>query len=340
MRDHGIVEIDWTSSEAGRISVNRSEVVLSEKAKKAREWLDKVVEEQIASLANANKTMPLSSVNFRVANLPDLSSGGPSWVHTENKISAWCRIRFPAISRVVYEYQDDYPKVALNGEPVQVIECLSGYDADDEYSGLGWNSVTTAPDKIILVEERRLRIAPLWTKKPSIADTKGQSPIGLLSRFPPQWKNVCGIYFDAYASIDDSAHVWNGDHPLAHQVTSEARQWISKELAIDKDALRLKDQLLRSRSRLAAWLLHCMTADQEEYWNAVKERDSEFLKAVWKVIFNESSRFTPVIYIREVEPRVEVYLISPGGWSQVTQISRYIKPPGKLWTLQKQKASK
>jgi hypothetical protein len=89
-----IVQINWTSNDAGRIVVNRTDIHESEKAKIDRQWLTKKADALLEDLLQRHQNSVYAGLNSRLAGQAEESVGLPShWLSVRNQ---WEAVTLPA----------------------------------------------------------------------------------------------------------------------------------------------------------------------------------------------------------------------------------------------------
>src|SRR4029453_1822615 len=111
--------------------------------------------------------------------------------------------------------------------------------------------------------------------------------------------------------------------------------------------LSFREDLMTNPAHAAAWLFRVVRDDVEgphkyeaktprELWNALAEKDTEFLEGIWRLVFDTSVKnFAdyPIIRIAALE----VHVLSCAGWldlasyKQDAEIRRYLPDTNKEW---------
>jgi hypothetical protein len=326
----GIVEFDWTNPAAGTISIARSEYVPTEAAIVASEIVKAKASALLVKIAEENKESSFSSINYRLAEIPDQSPRGPAWIKKGTLSAAWKKIQFPAISRLAYAYDDRPPSpILFNGAKVEVIQCLPQPDDKKSYEGLSWNSSLSCPDKIVMSPKTDFDLTALWTEAPT---SDGLCAIGPVAAFPRIWNHCVGVYFDSYSETSESATVWNKDHPLAKSVNAETMAWARDHFRQDEDPLGFKRILIDKPAYGAAWVAVSLEQREEDYWNGVRDRDKPFLEQLWELL-SLKRKMRSLIFGDNRSYDTFVYSISPDGWFKISPGS-VLKEPGPRWRIE------
>jgi len=125
-----IAEVDWTSSAAGKLSVNRGTLGLSGEARKALEWLRQLVSEAYRGFLRDHQTSVYAVLNCHIAD-SELPPRTPlKWLTNkwegENQIGqAWEPLRFPAINaESVFCWSLEKVGLTWTGKRVSMIPAL------------------------------------------------------------------------------------------------------------------------------------------------------------------------------------------------------------------------
>jgi hypothetical protein len=193
-------------------------------------------------------------------------------------------VKFPAISRAAFGYFDvsSDAKFSLINKPISFLPLLAEPDTEyRQHRGIGFNLRDQPPDRIIVQAERyRLSLAPIWIRIPRA----NPNSVLLESRFPPNWRDLCGASFAWYSGSGEPTVVWNRAHPLLRRVTGEAWKWCEIHFNRSIDPLPHRNQLLADPSKAACWLLRCISRNSQKIWEGIPERDPEFLGEVLDLI--------------------------------------------------------
>jgi hypothetical protein len=168
-----------------------------------------------------------------------------------------------------------------------------------------------------LVLNNRFNVLPVWSR-----DDVGQTPKFPdlpLAKFPPGWP-VIGFF------PTTSSPVWNADHPIFNCMAEDARRWASGLFDDSLNPLPHRDVVVSSRANAAAWLYQVIRYDIDksyadtpsDMWNAIVEKDAEFLSQVWELVFgrqsgNQAPADQPIVRIKTTDAQI----ISRTGWIEV-----------------------
>ena len=170
--------------------------------------------------------------------------------------------------------------------------------------------------------------------------------------FPPDWPNLCGVCFPAYAARNDPTVVWNRKHELVVQLDPDdfrAVTRIMKPVSPDSWLLRRSDpllyrsELLNSPRLSAAFIGFCISQGEQELWSGLRERDPAFLPAAWKNAFGED-HVEGVLFWDQSSSALRT--VSPTKWTVVRSVrslgkkthevlgSELPKPEGTEWIVE------
>jgi len=170
--------------------------------------------------------------------------------------------------------------------------------------------------------------------------------IGVITRFSPNWQNVCGLQVEyrRLALEDRSMNLWNPKHLVVRMIDEKGWQWCQVSYKDLLDPLPCKNELLKNKSRAAAWIILCLCREARDLWSGLADRDPSFLRDLWELIFGSLSKSSqqlasPILRIRERESKLDV--LTPKGWavldglndSDSKQIKKYLPDPGPEWRI-------
>lgn len=343
----GIIEVNWTSPDAGRIAVSRERIELSKKGKQAVEFLGRQAGMMSQTFVRKHEVSAYAALNSRLVEngLPKRGLNWLSVLETNQQVEAkWKPLTFPLVSSLTYIYERlPAAKLLWKGKEVNVARCVGGRDDDDHYDGIAWPSASSPPDLVVVYPAWRFGVTGMWTKKPS--SREAVHVVGMTSRFPPNWRFLCGVVLESYFARGEGVLIWNPRHPLLRFVDATAWQWCLNTLGASLNPLPRKDDLLSNRSRGAAWILLCLIKQADELWNALEDHDPSFLKELWGSLFRYSPRrvhTSPVPICQWVEGATSSYLrvLTPKGWlksfvrTDHTALKLYLPFPGADWCLE------
>ena len=274
-RGREIVEINWNKRNAGSISVSRAELHENEAAVQALSWLRGQVRLQVAQLVGTFEKSIYHSLNSRIANSCKVESPywRSAWSGEKDSPSVfWSPIPFPATVSTAFVYGRYPTGLKWRDKDLFVLPSLGGPDDGNHYDGLSWCSPTTVPDRVVFKASRHSpSLMPLWE---GTAPTRDSDL--LKCDFPPDWPNLCGVCFPAYAARNDPTVVWNRKHELVVQLDPDdfrAVTRIMKPVSPDSWLLRRSDpllyrsELLNSPRLSAAFIGFCISQGGQELWS-------------------------------------------------------------------------
>jgi hypothetical protein len=348
-REHNgaVIEVDWTSLSAGNIAVNRNDLGLSEEAKQALLWLEQRAGALCSDLLKHAGESEYATLNSCLAGVQVPSTGQAKWISMTLDEKAgttsanWEDLTFPAINSATFERltQSIVPpriEVKWRGNKLPVIPSLA--TQVDPHYGLAFNHPNAVPERIVTYTYAgpRIRVAAIWDRAPEVYVNWPQ----LMScKFPPEWKNLCGVEIANLSGMRHSGRIWNRDHPLVHAFTADGWQWFSSRTKDYLDPLSIKAELLAEKCRVAAWIVALVWHFNSNLWEAIKERDPVLLNEVWSALFDDAptaERFEPrpLCYLSEIGDNLLV--ITPSHSEEITdptRIREYLPDPGPDWQL-------
>jgi hypothetical protein len=275
-----VIEADWTSEEAGELSVNRNTLEASPKLKQTLEWLKGQASSLGQHLIDTYPASPyaLLSCNAAGAQLPDKIQ--PSWLHIEDEESfAWSKIDFPATPSASFGYLQPQP-ATLNEKPVSALWGVSERDDPDHYKGVSFASAGAPPDRICKITAYKFSVAPVWCG-PTVSRPRHTAGIPTAA-FPPNWASVCGVQLSPPGTQQARplAGVWNSEHPLIRLVDADSWQWATERFAGVHNPEKFRAELLARPALAASWLLYCLLGARQQIF----QRVPELAKGVWKLL--------------------------------------------------------
>ena len=337
-KNYANLELDFCDEKAGTPQVSRNAMTEKPKGMQAWKWLtgkrDELIEEFVAENADSQYSM----LNCRIAGVSTRIKE-PQWPMVANKETGDRKIQkieFPAITSLPWKYTYFPKKLQYRGKPVTVLTSVGTEGENSHYAGISGINLITCPDKIVPMKDASWPIiVPLWEKSPY--KTGGQATcLVKTTSFPPKWRNAAGVLF----SQQDNVTVWNKTLPLLKQIKDDDWKWATGQNEMI-DPLSISDELLKDRSKAIAWVLNFATTNNKDVWNALPERSQDFLKALWRIIFNLSDRtrvFKPIALWVNDSYKSRLRLLSPSGWnvyeySNRQVVEQYMPDPGENWKL-------
>jgi Histidine kinase-, DNA gyrase B-, and HSP90-like ATPase len=324
------VEINWEDSEAGRISVSRFAVRLSQKGASALNWLNHKVLKLQERIKHTNAESVYGLINAKNGK-DGLVPKNMSWI--ENKDNVW-QIRpleFPLTTRTSYVYERHPPKLQWRGRPVTMTGCLLKPEPFDEYTGIVFNKhsgpcfVIPAP----FYSNYKSKLIPLWTE---YGLSRTRKPWGYESSMPPMWNNLILVRFSHFYGYNQGDDVWNGTSTLTKSLTKEAWATISKLTNQSLNPMPHKNALLSDKALASAWFAAFLLRGDQETWNALCEQHSEFVLAVWHTVSSQSDKL-PLLLWREENPNSYCLRVTAKEASRSADFGEFLGDPGPEWSV-------
>lgn len=334
------LELDFNDEEAGTPQVSRNAMTIKLKGEQALKWLMNKREELIEGFVKKNANSRYGLLNCRIADV-FVSIKHPQWPGLADEKTGdrkLQKIEFPAVNSLPWTYTRFPKKLQYRGKAITVLTSVATGNETDHYDGISGIGLSTCPDKIVLAEKTyKLVIAPLWEKSPY--NTGGQATCSLkTASFPPKWKGVVGIHFAEYENVT----IWNKAFTILKYVREDDWKW-AIEHSNQIDPIAISNVLLKDRKRAIAWVLNFATNKKNKnIWNALPERAPDFLKKLWRIVFNLSDRsriFKPIVFWVDDASDSRLRELSPSGWNVFSFLSnsevveRYLPDPGEKWKL-------
>ena len=202
--DGHFVEVDWTSPEAGQISVDRWNVRANKGSVSALSDLKQKLRRELRDFVVANKNSAFAQLNARLTDIPNFIDN-PQWIRTEEGKQCWLPVPFPNTIR-----NDAATNKLIGDQRLHFIPLMRSYSADYDWQGLAWAQRGTDPDRIpVMPRFQGFELIPVFDLPPKISSVPY-----CVSTFPPAWNNVMGVYGDFYG-YSQGITIWNRSNPLS-----------------------------------------------------------------------------------------------------------------------------
>lgn len=336
------LEIDWNSSEAVALSVNRNDLKISEIGRSILRELQEIITGFYHDFVLSHAKSKYATLNSALSEIW-VKNKKLYWIRFNEKTQStaeWSEVNFPVVSSKLFAYGSYPHNPHWKKRKINVIPSLNKPDEDDHWKGLSWYSLGYPPDQIIINPTHNLKVGALW-----LAPPHKQRALALpvhTSQFPKKWENICGVYLDLFGKYGDDSIVWNKCHPLIKAVTNEGWTWCIETLGPSLDPLPYCDSLLSQKDRCAAWLLMCMKDNMKELWNGLTDREPSFLKTIWQKVFSGNSPSKLMTRIILVGPNTytaegrNIRITSPDKWETIENLEAvpaFLPNPGPEWKL-------
>lgn len=268
---HFFVELDWTSPEAGQVSVDRWNVRGSNNSVVAAEDLKKKLRREIWGFVKSEK----SAFNQLNARLSETSHdiGNPQWIKVEEDKLYWLPVRFPNKIR-----GDDTANESINDRRLYSIPFMRPYGATYEWEGLGWSQWATEPDRVVVSQNTfGFELVPIFDQPVKVASCPY-----VLASFPSEWNHVIGVFCDDLYGKYQSITVWNKNNPVVKKFSSSSwgavREIFAGPMKVEPreiNPLSHRDQLLNDEGFLANFIGKVISGEHVELWTALLENDAD-----------------------------------------------------------------
>ena len=276
------IEIDLTDDRAGQLAVHRGTVDLSNSALSAYNAVVQRASLLVSQAALIDPSSLFALINARLARLPARPDMRTLWLVPEGRRPGAKGRLAPLVLPVIDDPSRDLDAQGLEwrGAPVSSVPALRVRGIQQPVGAILWHSAGVGPSTVAVAYQfQSLRPTPVWEEG---GDTSA-SPIGPTSSFPPSWRLLTGLACSQIISSDEIV-TWNPDNPLVKALDAPSWDWANSVFHSSLDPLPLVGELLASPSRVAAWILMCLTSGAEQVWNGIPERSEEFLLEAWQSI--------------------------------------------------------
>jgi Histidine kinase-, DNA gyrase B-, and HSP90-like ATPase len=185
----------------------------------------------------------------------------------------------------------------------------------------------------------RAGLVPVWTRTGVFI---AKNNWGILTSFPPEWRHLCGAYFENCFGRTEKAWLWNESNPIVRRVDSASWDWINLRFPSDKtNPLTYKNDLLSQASIAAAWILVSLKHSASEIWDALKDNEPQFLPAVWELVLGDATGQREVCQWYEGSSDVKFRTLTSSGWQatrkssdQRSTIQKLLPIPSREWRIE------
>jgi len=339
-----IVEIDFSSNQAGELSVNRSDFSVKDDGKRAGRWLGQLAAKITQDFALKHADSDFATINRRLSGAGNLSIAEPKWIVVQKPgDKVWQHISFPATTSLAWIYREVPEQVLWKNKQVQVLCGLRPIGERHHYEGPAFVS-HSEPDRIVSIDDFWEKIVwPLWPQNPF---NQPKETWRMKCQFPPEWPNLCGVHFDHYGGPQTPAVLWNANHVVVQSADKDSWDWARQNATKNADPLTFKADLLSDRKKAAAWLLLSMLRIEREIWLGLLERDLKFATALWELLFKHDRNTIPTSLCLWFQEAVDskLYEVSlTGGAVQYRTgelIERQMPTPSGEWHLETSQKSR
>jgi hypothetical protein len=282
-----ITEVDWTPGDAGHVLVSRDEITLSRMAEEALAAVRRVAHERIVDVLLGQPASPLTRINACVArnagvkDPPGLDS--PWWLlWRPADDGGW----WPCLEKLVppiVTSNSSATDLQVGSQPITI----PGYIGTGFADSFGtWDDRHQPPERYVL-DVNRTALVGYWP------DLVVRPAIGrdLFPTFPPGSHHVVGIL------LSSNGFAWNLSSPVCAGSWSRSRR---SDFRRTSPSDPLVDRTpLRSPSAARRWIFELLAAyrrydswggdDTKEIWDAVSQRDPEFLRAVIQLAMDDET---------------------------------------------------
>lgn len=327
---NGLVEINWESSEAGRLHVDREALELSRVALDARQWatgrVDKIFDEVLSEKP--------SQYTFLSDVLVAESKSEPCWASRstlETADLAWGRVSFPIAPAVDMELLET--PVSFRGEDLAVLPHLlfRGGSLSPSFFQSSPGSIVARCPKL-----STFGVVRVWQK---ILNPDEGDILGMRSRFPPEWGKVCVAIFNR-----PNEAVWNISHPITSRVAMDSADWFEslKNYYIDREVFSFVQSNLTISGRAPLVLASILISHNAEHaWATLFKGDPLLAERLWQAALGSTAagkeeRSVGVLR-RGLGSRWELIVVTADSVTVASPceplFEEFLPPPGPDWVI-------
>lgn len=336
------IEVDWTSDDAGQLAVARNYFSPSPAVMEAMGYVYEKARALWVEFVDSHRDSPLTLLNAGLveefpANLKMPASWAQQLAVDGEMRSVLAPLELPSIcigDEIDPVYRNSF---SWRGKPVAP---AIAFNITDQYepkrNHRNWFGDLFGPQYVGAIEGRDgIHPVLVWDEfEPNDLPSGDRFHYpAKFAQFPPEWRDLATI-----RSTGDRwfLHAWNRENPLCGAVDGIAWEWALETFEESLDPLPHREEILRSRSRVAAWILMGLYEVDNELWNDLADRDPDFLDEAWRLI--DGLGDDDEIYAVSVETAdVMVRAIARTGWRWVESgkddaaFTRLLGRPGKEW---------
>ncbi|MDJ0718073.1 MAG: ATP-binding protein [Prochloraceae cyanobacterium] len=313
-------EIIWHSSQVGRISVKRNQMIFNEQVVKSLLNLkEKFQNKLINFLRQYEQQSSYTLLNNFITGVKSTSTIKNRWPFEceENQKYIWRELTFPFIIcppdlnyRQIFYQQNPIPRAE---HKIRVLQSVLYNNTDDLNPVLkhvfnneltrSWNIDNYPPNCFVPIyyqqrfhEEQKLELTGMWTQPPY--SEVSQHPIGHTAVFPETWNTLlCGneyhwkkYNFDGARGVLPSrvTYIWNIKHPLVNIIDEKAWKWSKKSFQHDLNPILFQKEILEKRTFAAAWILLFL---QHKYESLSEEKSLVKKLQFWEKLCTDRHEF-------------------------------------------------
>ena len=330
-----LAEVNWTSPAAGALAVHRNTLSASQEAENAIAWLMEKAVSLSAGIIGTSSESEFDSLGYRVINKVPRSRT-KRWACFERSddsriLRSWMSLKPPYMASNSFAFGQIPRELLFRGARVLVSVGLGGPNDNYHHEGISYAWRFEPPDLMVELPGFR-KMTPLWTRAPKLDRTP---PLfGVILRFPPAWRSVGLSLLDSFGQLE---FFWNREHPLVRLLDNEA---FSRAPLADEDPLLKRSLLLGEKCVAAAWIARVLMSGSRGVWQAVIERDTEFVSTIWTLVFGRGSNpggapAVLAVWDGRLQHANEVSLMTAAGWRSATseEHDALLPEPGPEWRI-------
>ena len=352
-----IIEVNWISSSTGTLSVNRQELIISDKAKALLSLLEGIKQKMYSEFIDDHRGSAFAFLNAKLARVGAKSQQDMKWLFKADQTNefTWKTVQLPVVSPTIGVMGNGGGRFwsIENEEPVWRQKKLGvpvGVRLEMGAKTIHWNDHEFPPSSVVQIASGEFAISTVWShrKQRSVRD----HPLGETASFPPPWGAMlgCCLRLDRFDKNLGEWFIWNKEHQVVRRINAKYWEWAEQTFgeAATKgrleslDPLKYKEDLLKHPGRAAAWIAMICKFEAFPIWEGLLDRAPDFLDHLWGVVFDSTEnknakKIQQILYWTLGGKFAPLLSLSPTGirgFMTSAEIKRELRDPGPDWTIQ------
>jgi hypothetical protein len=320
-------EIDWKSSRAGQITVDRSTFSLTAEASEAISWLKSRGEDLQATVLSEE---PSDYAELNAILNPLVSPPSEAWWFVnppDREGLRWETLSLPALSGSSLESLEEAIQ-ARGHRLASIAQPFEVYPGEESWK-FEWRS-SVCPSRPAVVSTSPLIIIPQYDVPQGIRAATHFFD----GEFPFVWRSLTVLG-------GHGPWLWNREHPFVRLVEEEDREWFASYEEVWP--ISLSEDLLQTRGRSALFLMMVLENLDMNLDLEILERQREvaedFRPGFWFDLWGRVAvdPAEVVAWVQPAEGEGELWVFGPDGIEPISatdpRISEYLPDPGDEWKL-------
>lgn len=284
------LELDFTSDEAGDLSVAREKIYLFDESLWLVDWLTESISDALSSFTKRHSASIYSLLNHRLSVLDVQKNADCWWIVQSNTSAEWRCLQFPIASPVkLFNFSRDGVFV-WNNKRVMIPTQVGGWD---------WHGNIIIPDLLTrFVHEGRFYVVPLWN---SWSHLSPECHVGARTcQFPPNWSDLLFVRFSPNRDGDSSDILWNPEHFLFSLTDEATIRWCDREFYEKDIFVHAKANPVKDCKQAVAWLLLAISQINRQDWLELANEHHELIEKTWELIFHKGKESAlPIAWLEQ-----------------------------------------